>query len=134
GQVIVPVYPPLSIFTSPDTSVLCPNTPHTLYAEATGGEGAYVFTWTVGNTVVGTGTSLNISPMVTTTYTVTVTDGCGLDITHDITYTVEASVLQLAMTPDQLICPGDSAVIGVTASLGLGNYTYLWHHSGETTD
>lgn len=134
GQVIVPVYPPLQIFTSPDTSVLCPNTPHVLYAEATGGEGAFTFTWTSGGDVLGTGISLSISPMVTTTYTVTVTDGCGLEISQDITYTVEASVLQLAMTPDQLICPGDSAIIGVTASLGLGNYTYYWHHSGETTD
>lgn len=134
GQVIVPVYPPLTIFTSPDTSVLCPNTPHTLYAEATGGEGQYSFTWYEGTTVVGTGISHDISPMVTTTYTVTVTDGCGVEISNDIVYTVEASVLQLEMTPDQLICPGDSALIGVTATEGLGNYTYFWHHSGETTD
>ena len=134
GQAIVPVYPPLQVFTSNDTSVLCPNTPHVLYAEATGGEGMYTYTWTTGTTVVGTGPSLNISPMVTTTYTVTVSDGCGVEISQDITYTVEASVLQLSMSPDQLICPGDSAVIGVTASMGLGNYTYYWQHSGETTD
>lgn len=133
GSVIVPVYPPLQLFHSPDTSVLCPNTPHTFYAEATGGEGGYVYTWYEGNTVVGTGPSLDISPMVTTTYTITVTDGCGLEISDDITYTVQASVLQLTMSPDQLVCPGDSAEIDVQASLGLGNYTYYWHHSGETT-
>ena len=39
----------------------------------------------------------------------------------------------MAITPDQLICPGDTASITVTASQGLGNYTYYWFHSGETT-
>lgn len=134
GQAIVPVYPPLQLITSPDTSVLCPNTPHSLYAEATGGEGAYVYSWYQGATFLGNGPSLAISPMVTTDYTVIVTDGCGMQISEIITYTVQATVVQLTMSPEQLICPGDSAEIFVTASGGLGNYTYYWHHSGETTD
>jgi gliding motility-associated-like protein len=133
GQVIVPTYPPLQMFHSPDTSVLCPNTPHVLYAEANGGEGAYTYTWYIGTTLVGTGTSLPISPMVTTTYTITISDGCGVEISENIIYTVQASVLQLVMSPDQLICPGESADIWVQASAGLGNYTYSWQHSGETT-
>ena len=37
------------------------------------------------------------------------------------------------MSPDQLICPGDTAEIWVVASEGLGNYTYYWFHSAETT-
>lgn len=133
GSVIVPTYPPLSIIASNDTSVLCPNTPQTLFAEATGGEGSYTYTWYDGNGVVGTGPTLPISPMVTTTYTVEVTDGCGLTLGEDVVVTVQASVVQLTMSPDQLICPGDSAEISVTASQGLGNYTYYWQHSGETT-
>lgn len=132
GTVNVPNYPPLIMITSPDTSVLCPNTPQTLFVEATGGEGAFTYTWYEGTTVIGTGTSQDVSPMVTTTYTIGVTDGCGVEITQDIIVTVQASVLQLVMSPDQLICPGDSAEIWVQASQGLGNYTYYWHHSGET--
>ena len=133
GTVTVPTYPPLIMTTSPDTSVLCPNTPQTLFAEATGGEGSYTFTWYEGSTQVGAGTFHDVSPMVTTTYTVVVTDGCGAEISQDITVTVEASVLQLEMSPDQLICPGDTADIWVIATEGLGNYTYYWSHSGETT-
>jgi len=132
GTVNVPTYPPLIMVTSPDTSVLCPNTPQTLYAEATGGEGQYTYTWSAGGTTLGSGTSLDISPMVTTVYTVTVSDGCGVEIAQNITVTVEATVLELQMSPDQLICPGDSADIWVEASEGLGNYTYYWLHSGET--
>ncbi|MCB9224661.1 MAG: choice-of-anchor L domain-containing protein [Crocinitomicaceae bacterium] len=133
GTVNVPIYPPLLMITSPDTSVLCPNTPQTLFAEATGGEGTYTYSWYEGSTFLGTGTSVGVSPMVTTTYTIVITDGCGTEISHDITITVQASVLQLTMSPDQLICPGDTAEIWVEATQGLGNYTYYWHHSGETT-
>ncbi|UKN00894.1 choice-of-anchor L domain-containing protein [Paracrocinitomix mangrovi] len=133
GTVNVPNYPPVIMVTSPDTSVLCPNTPQTLLAEATGGDGNFVYTWYQGTSVIGSGTSQGVSPMVTTTYTVGVLDGCGVEIFSDIIVTVEASVLELEMSPDQLVCPGDSAVIWVEASEGLGNYTYYWHHSGETT-
>lgn len=131
--VIVPVYPPMIINTTPDTSVLCPNTPLTLVSEVSGGEGTYVITWYEGTIPVGSGPTLGVSPMVTTTYTVTIMDGCGVEISRDITVTVIASVLELEMSPDQLICPGDSADIWVIATEGLGDYTYEWLHSGETT-
>lgn len=133
GTVIVPDYPPMDIVTTPDTSVLCPNTPLTLTAEVTGGEGTYSIQWFEGTTPVGAGAIHNVSPMVTTTYTVAITDGCGVAIEKDITVTVIASVLELQMSPEQLICPGDSAEIWVIATEGLGNYTYDWWHSGETT-
>lgn len=133
GTVDVPNYPPLIMITSPDTSVLCPNTPQTLYVEATGGEGLYTYTWYEGANVIGTGTAQDVSPMTTTVYTVEVTDGCGVTISSDVTVTVLASVLQLTMSPDVLICPGDTANISVVASQGLGNYTYFWHQTGETT-
>ncbi|OIQ36964.1 MAG: hypothetical protein BM555_01710 [Crocinitomix sp. MedPE-SWsnd] len=133
GTVTVPTYPPLIMVTSPDVSVLCPNTPQTLVAEAAGGDGGYVYTWSTSGSTLGSGPSLDVSPMVTTTYTVTVSDGCGVEISQDITVTVEASVLELEMSPDQLICPGDSAEIFAVATEGLGDYTYLWSHSGETT-
>ncbi|MBK8927453.1 MAG: choice-of-anchor L domain-containing protein [Crocinitomicaceae bacterium] len=131
--VTVPVYPPISIITSPDTSVLCPNTPVVLYAEASGGEGSFTYTWMDGTTTIGTGPVVTVSPMVTTTYIVMIEDGCGSPTQTNITVTVIASVLELIMSPDQLICPGDTANIFVIASEGLGNYTYYWYHSGETT-
>jgi gliding motility-associated-like protein len=133
ATVTVPLYPPISIITSPDTSVLCPNTPVLLVAEATGGEGTFTYTWMEGSTVLSSGPLVNVSPMVTTTYTVLIEDGCGSPVAEDVTVTVIASVLELQMSPDQLICPGDTAEIWVIASEGLGNYTYYWLHSGETT-
>lgn len=133
GDVIVPDYPPLNVSTSPDTSVLCPNTPLVLTAEPFGGEGVYFYEWSVDGVVISSSSFINVSPMVTTTYTLVVSDACGNEISRDIIVTVLASVLELEMSPDQLICPGDSALIWVIATEGLGDYTYYWMHSGETT-
>ncbi len=133
GDVIVPEYPPLTVSTTPDTSVLCPNTPLVLTAEPVGGEGVYFYEWRADGVLISSSSFVNISPMVTTTYVLTVTDGCGSVISRDIIVTVIASVLQLEMSPDQLICPGDSAELWVIATEGLGDYTYYWLHSGETT-
>lgn len=133
GDVIVPEYPPLNVSTTPDTSVLCPNTPLVLTAEPFGGEGVYFYEWRVDGLLIGSSSFVNVSPMETTTYVLSVTDGCGSVISRDIIVTVIASVLQLEMSPDQLICPGDSAELWVIATEGLGDYTYYWLHSGETT-
>lgn len=132
GTVVVPVYPPLIINTSDDTTVLCPNTPQVLASEATGGEGTYTYEWKADGVVLSSAPFINVSPFVTTTYTVTITDGCGTQVSNDITITVTATVLELQMKPNQLICPGDTANIWVIASEGLGEYTYYWMHSGET--
>lgn len=133
GTVTVPVYPPLMVNTTPDTAVLCPNTPLVLISEPFGGEGTYSYAWYDGGTLLSSGSFVNVSPFVTTTYTLVITDGCGTELTKDITVTVIASVLELEMSPDQLICPGDTADLWVIATEGLGDYIYYWMHSGETT-
>ncbi|NOQ73811.1 MAG: T9SS type B sorting domain-containing protein [Crocinitomix sp.] len=133
GTIIVPVYPPLDVNTTPDTSVLCPNTPVVLISEPFGGEGTYTYEWFDGGSLLSSGPFVNVSPYVTTTYTLVITDGCGTVLTKEITVTVIASVLELEMSPDQLVCPGDTANIWVIATEGLGDYTYYWMHSGETT-
>jgi gliding motility-associated-like protein len=133
GDVIVPEFPPLGVNTSPDTSVLCPNTPVVLASEAFGGNGSYTYSWYRDGALIGSSPVVNVSPMVTTTYTIRVDDGCGNFVEETVTVTVIASVLELQMSPDQLICPGDEADIWVIATEGLGDYTYIWEHSGETT-
>jgi gliding motility-associated-like protein len=134
ATVNVPDYPPLVINTTPDITVLCPNTPNVLAVEVSGGEGTYSYQWTnEAGTTVSVGPTANVSPMVTTTYTVVVTDGCGSTIEGEVTVTVTATVLELEMSPDQLICPGDTAEIWVIATEGLGDYTYYWLETGETT-
>ena len=133
GDIIVPVFPPLGVNTTPDTSVLCPNTPLVLASEGFGGNGTYTYAWYDDGVLISSTPYVNVSPMVTTSYTIRVQDGCGNVIEQIVTVTVIASVLELEMSPDQKICPGDEADLWVIATEGLGDYTYIWEHSGETT-
>lgn len=133
GDIIVPVFPPLGVNTTPDTSVLCPNTPLVLASEGFGGNGTYTYAWYDDGVLISSASYVNVSPMVTTSYTIRVQDGCGNVIEQIVTVTVIASVLELEMSPDQKICPGDEADLWVIATEGLGDYTYIWEHSGETT-
>ncbi|MGQ0826761.1 MAG: choice-of-anchor L domain-containing protein [Bacteroidota bacterium] len=79
--VVVTVKPPLAVITSNDTAV-CLNQPANLKAFASGGDGGpYNYTWTP----LGTGSisGVTVTPNSTTTYTVTVTDGCGTPAAND---------------------------------------------------
>jgi len=134
GTVNVPVYPPPTIVTIPDTTVLCPNTPVQLFAEAQNGEGMFTYIWEENGNTIGNSPVINVSPMTTTTYTVTATDGCGATISDDVVFTVTTPVLTFTLSPDQLICPGDTTTIWAEAQGGLGDFTYYWYSTGETTN
>ncbi|MEZ4781521.1 MAG: hypothetical protein R2816_08170 [Flavobacteriaceae bacterium] len=86
---------------------------------ATGG-GTYL--WSTGETTA----SITVSPSVTTTYSVTVTNGVGCQATDAVIVTVTDGVVADAGA-DQTICEGDSVTL--TAS---GGTNYLWN-TGETT-
>jgi gliding motility-associated-like protein len=73
--IIVNISPPLAVVASADDSV-CPGFPANISALATAGSGnggPYTYTWGNG---LGAGQNQSVSPTVTTTYIVTVGDGC----------------------------------------------------------
>ncbi|MDT8374994.1 MAG: PKD domain-containing protein [Bacteroidales bacterium] len=67
-------------------------------------------------------------PLVTTTYTVTVTDNNGCTATADVTVTVAPDLTAVATADDLTIgtCPTSVSHLDVTASGGEPGYTYLW--------
>jgi gliding motility-associated-like protein len=72
----VTIRPSLSATITPDQSV-CPGYPGTITVTGSGGIGApYTYTWSSGQVQSGVSSSITESPMNTTTYTVTVEDGC----------------------------------------------------------
>jgi gliding motility-associated-like protein len=133
GSINVPVYAPITIVISDDTTVLCPNTPVLLFSEPSGGEGTYSYSWMDNGVNVNNSPIYSASPMQTTNYTLQVTDGCGVIETADLLFTVTTPVLKIEMSPEQTVCPKETTEVSVTASSGLGNYTYYWHHSAETS-
>lgn len=130
----VPVYDNLIIDVTDDITEQCPYVPFDLFVEVSGGAGNYVFEWTnsAGN-VISDGNSVNVTPVTTSTYSVTVTDQCGESVTDDVTITILSPPLLLSISPNQEICPFDSVFIEATPSGGFGNYYYYWPHSGDST-
>lgn len=71
NSIVVGTRPPLQV--TANNIYICAGNTGTLTATASGGNGIYTYTWTPGNQ---TGSSVVVSPTVTTVYTVTVGDGC----------------------------------------------------------
>lgn len=134
ATVTVPVYQPLVLATTPDITEICPYVPKELTVQVTGGAGNFVFSWHLANgTVLGTNDTLDVIPSTSTMYYIEVTDQCGVSSIDSVMYTITSPPLLLTMSPNQLICPGDTVPISVSATGGYGQYFYNWIHSGETT-
>jgi hypothetical protein len=107
---------PLIGSVGPDTSI-CLGESTTLVAS-----GGTTYQWSTGETTA----NLTVSPTITTTYSVTITDGSGSSNTHNVVVSVyEAPSVDLG--PDQSICYDESVTL--TAN-GVGDF--LWN-TGETT-
>ncbi|MEX1190893.1 MAG: choice-of-anchor L domain-containing protein [Brumimicrobium sp.] len=134
ATVTVPDYDDLEIDATDDIVEQCPYVPFDLSVEAIGGSGNYFYSWTnQEGKVLSNANVVNVVPSKTSVYTVKVTDNCGESQTTDVKITILSPPLVLDITPSQEICPGDSALIEVTATGGFGDYYYDWPHSGETT-
>jgi gliding motility-associated-like protein len=97
AAVTINVNPALNV-TAAGAQTICPSSQATLVAEGTGGNGNLSYTWLPQGT--GTGSTVTVSPYVTTTYSVIISDGCTTP--HDtatVTVTV-ASLPQVSFTSD----------------------------------
>ncbi len=134
GTVDVPVYPPIVINESADITEICPYIPSQLETNVTGGAGNYTYQWSDDTgALIGDQSTEVVTPSQTTTYTITITDQCGITSTADILYTITSPPLIITLTPNVEICPGDSALITVSATGGYGQYYYAWVETGQTT-
>jgi gliding motility-associated-like protein len=117
SAILIDAIPPVTI---------CQGQSTTLNASATGGHpfGGYTFNW---NAPAFTGPSNTVSPMATTTYTVTALDtaGCASQSPVMVTVTVNPA-LSVATSPNVSICPGGSTTLTAMASGGDGTYNYSW--------
>lgn len=110
--------------TGPDT--ICSGTNVVLNASSTGGDGTYLYHWSNGG---GPGSSINVSPANTTTYTVTAIDGngCTGDTASITIKTLKLIAAAVTIGPDQTICYGDSTTIWASVdTTNSGGVTVNW--------
>ncbi len=109
---------PLVVTPTPVPSgTVCPGSSVTITAGVAGGGLPYSYSWSTGATT----TSITVNPLVTTPYTVTVSDGCGNTTTATATINVFPGTA-VSVTQSGQICNG----IGSIQLTGSGADTYAW--------
>ncbi|HIA06183.1 MAG TPA: PKD domain-containing protein [Flavobacteriales bacterium] len=120
AAISISVGPPLSVVAL-GTNIICNTDSTPISATGVGGFPPYLYTWDQG---LGAGQSFWVSPLVSTTYTVTYTDSCGTTATDSVLITVTPDLI---LNPTSTsICPGQSDTLYAT-----GGANYWWIN--ETT-
>lgn len=129
SELIVPVtmhVTNIAINVTAEKDSLCYGGSTTLHANATGGSGSYTYSWTSDpEGFTSAEPDPLVTPLVTTTYFVELTDG-GITIQDEITIVV-VNLPVINLGPDVSECEGGQAVLDA----GPGFATYLWS-TGQT--
>lgn len=126
---------PLSISTSPDTTICVANTA-LLRAYGSGGNApTYEFVWSNGitETTLPAGTPYPVTPSTNYTYTVRLQDNCTvINDSSSIDVTLRDPLEVSVMPSDTTICHGAIATVQAIGKGGLiGNYSYYWENIGN---
>lgn len=119
---------PVALATAGATTI-CIGQSTSISATPSNGSAPYTFTWS--NSLTG-GSPQTVSPTVTTTYSVSVTDSLGCSSPEQtITVTVNPP-LSITSVTNATICPGDSASLTAAATGGDGTFSYTWLPGSQT--
>jgi gliding motility-associated-like protein len=111
-------------------SSICVGQSANLTSNPNGGTGPYTFFWTSGALTQNT----SVTPVVTTSYTVQVTDANGCTTTGSVLVTVNPPLTGGATATPPTICLGQSSTLNATVNGGTGGpYTFNWSSSGGNT-
>jgi gliding motility-associated-like protein len=129
-----PLFFPIAIagpvsLTAGGASPICAGGGTTLNATASGGDGQFTYNWLPGNL---TGASVTVTPPVTTTYTVTATDGCGQTATQSITIVVQQLPV-VSFTADTTRGCTPLPVNFSIDTTGFGNASFMWDFDDNGT-
>ncbi|OIP00385.1 MAG: hypothetical protein AUJ98_07505 [Bacteroidetes bacterium CG2_30_33_31] len=112
----------LTVPTVSNDTILCDNSTAVINATAVGGYSPYTYNWSNGDTT----SQIVVSPLFTTTYTVTVNDLCNNDSTDFVV--VKVSKPNFTIMGDS-ICKNDIANLIITPT---GILTYNWNTGANT--
>ncbi|WP_343604395.1 choice-of-anchor L domain-containing protein [Fluviicola sp.] len=124
ASIFVPPVIPIGLTLSADTTVFCANSLVTLQASSSGGSPNHHISWstgTVGNTV-----TVNVTQ--TLFVVANATDQCGNSISDSVLITLKILPVESRISPDTIICAGESVNLAVVPSGGYGNnYSFSWN-------
>lgn len=114
-----------------DTTLTCPPGDIDITAGVDNGTAPFIYDWGPQ----GTGATVSVPPTQgTTTYTVDVTDGCGVTAqgTMDVTVNVPAPPsITFAGGATQTICPGQTLTVTPNVTGNTGNVSYEWSYNNS---
>ena len=117
----------LGVTVNATPSSICIGQTSNLTTNVTGGTSPYTYLWSNG----GTTSNISVSPVVTTSYTVTITDANGCTTTGSVTVTVNPVLTINATATPTSICAGQSSTLSANAGGGNGGpYTFIWTPGG----
>jgi gliding motility-associated-like protein len=119
--------PPLAV-TSTNINSVCGQS-NILAPQVSGGMGQYTYSWSTGATTP----TISVTPAVTTTYSVTVSDICAVEpVTVEFTVTLPVyPPIEVEMSPPTLVdCLGTGPIAVLGASGGDGTFSYEWTLGG----
>ncbi|HTA83801.1 MAG TPA: PKD domain-containing protein [Bacteroidia bacterium] len=123
--------PVITKATAPDS--ICSGTTVTIVASGIGGNGSYHYIWSTGSGSIAT---QNVTPLNTTTYTITAIDGngCKGNPATVIINTWNLGSGNLSVTPPQTICFGDTVVLYASiTNANSGNVNINWSNGFNGT-
>ena len=126
--------PVLTAVVGPVDTLVCPGQSTTIGTNVSGGIPGYTYLWNQG---LGTNPTQTVSPNVTTTYIVQVSDTCGLQIAIDSVQIVVIPYLPpqaVASADVQLVCPGQSTLLSATTMSGSPTFHYSWNNNEGNYD
>jgi gliding motility-associated-like protein len=120
--------PPAFSYSAANPPAICIGKQAKLSATALGGSGSLSYIWNPGAL---TGATVNVEPVITTTYNLNVYDSKGCTLPpYKVTVNVQPNISIHISNSNTGICPGTTAQITPTVTGGDGNYTYLWLPGG----
>lgn len=120
---------PIVITTTGDVTVQCPGDTVTVgIASITGGNGVYTYEWTnQQGEVIGLDDAIEVGVPTDMLYTIEADDQCGIEGSAQVwTRLPIYDPFQISVTPNHLICLGDSTVVEVSTTGGAGSFFINW--------
>lgn len=113
----------------PPTVDICNGSSTTLNATINGGQTPFTYSWNSGHTT----NPINVNPGSTTTYSVTITDACGLTSTASSTVNVNPVPSAIPSVTTQSICSGTATNITIGSNVSGADYVWTATPSGNIT-